>query len=257
MLQDAWLRLERVDADEVRDLQGWLTTDVSRLALDALRSARVRREAYVGPWLPEPIVAGRARAGGRGRCEAEDVSLALLVVLESLSANERIAFVLHDVFGYAFDEVAAALGPRRPRRASWRRGRARRSRRAGRASRPRPSSSATWSLAFGARRARGRHRRAAGDPAPGRRVHLRRRRRRDRGAQADRRRRPRRAADEGADGQGRAAGGASSSSTSTACRADEHRPPTASATVMSFTVDDGRIVAIDVQRNPEKLRRLP
>src|SRR3954471_15248425 len=57
VLQDAWLRLQRVDADEIRDLQGWLTTTVSRLALDTRRSARVRREAYVGPWLPEPIVA--------------------------------------------------------------------------------------------------------------------------------------------------------------------------------------------------------
>src|SRR4051794_31663453 len=107
VLQDAWLRLQRVDADEIRDLHGWLTTTVSRLALDALRSARVRREAYVGPWLPEPIV---EEPSAQERTEqAEDVSLALLVVLESLSANERIAFVLHDVFGYAFAEVAASL----------------------------------------------------------------------------------------------------------------------------------------------------
>src|SRR4051795_11442751 len=68
VLQDAWLRLQRVDADEIRDLQGWLTTTVSRLALDALRSARVRREAYVGPWLPEPIVEEPSPrpAGGAG-----------------------------------------------------------------------------------------------------------------------------------------------------------------------------------------------
>src|SRR4051812_47837916 len=108
VLQDAWLRLQRVDAEEIRDLQGWLTTVVSRLALDALRSARVRREAYVGPWLPEPVI---GEPGPEGRVEqAEEVSLALLVVLESLSASERIAFVLHDVFGYSFDEVSAALG---------------------------------------------------------------------------------------------------------------------------------------------------
>jgi len=109
VLQDAWLRLERIDADEVRDLQGWMTTTVSRLALDALRSARVRREAYVGPWLPEPIVEPEPGPEARTMDE-EDVSLALLVVLESLSANERFAFVLHDVFGYALDEVATALG---------------------------------------------------------------------------------------------------------------------------------------------------
>ena len=80
-----------------------------RLRTLAESGARVRREAYVGPWLPEPIV--QAAPGPEERTmQAEDVSLALLVVLESLSANERIAFVLHDVFGYAFDEVASALG---------------------------------------------------------------------------------------------------------------------------------------------------
>jgi RNA polymerase sigma-70 factor (ECF subfamily) len=109
VVQDAWLRLERVDADEIRDLQGWLTTTVSRLALDALGPARMRREAYVGPWLPEPIVESRRPSPEERAVQAEDVSLALLVVLESLSANERIAFVLHDIFGYAFDEVARSL----------------------------------------------------------------------------------------------------------------------------------------------------
>jgi RNA polymerase sigma-70 factor (ECF subfamily) len=108
VVQDAWLRLQRVDAEEIRDLEGWLVTTVSRLALDTLRSARVRREAYVGPWLPEPIVSEDAGPAERA-ARAEDVSMALLVVLESLSATERSAFVLHDVFGYSFDEVAAAL----------------------------------------------------------------------------------------------------------------------------------------------------
>jgi len=109
VLQDAWLRLERADADAIRDLEGCLITTVSRLGLDALKSARVRREAYVGPWLPEPIVSadpGPEEVALRG----DEVSLALLVVLESLSASERTAFVLHDVFGYSFDEVARALG---------------------------------------------------------------------------------------------------------------------------------------------------
>ncbi len=108
VLQEAWLRLERVEADELRDLEGWLITVVSRLALDALRSARVRREAYVGPWLPEPIV--REPGPEERAAQAEDVSLALLVVLESLSPTERTAFVMHDVFGYAFEEVATTLG---------------------------------------------------------------------------------------------------------------------------------------------------
>jgi RNA polymerase sigma-70 factor, ECF subfamily len=112
VVQDAWLRLQRVDPDELRDLRAWLSTTVSRLALDTLRSARVRREAYVGPWLPEPLVAaaGEAPDPAERAAAAESVSLALLVVLESLSASERVAFVLHDVFGYGFDQVAEVLG---------------------------------------------------------------------------------------------------------------------------------------------------
>ena len=108
VVQEAWLRLQRVDEDEIRDLGAWLTTAVSRLALDTLRSARVRREAYVGPWLPEPVVQEPGPAERAGI--AEDLSLALLVVLESLSASERAAFVLHDVFGYDFAQVAETLG---------------------------------------------------------------------------------------------------------------------------------------------------
>jgi RNA polymerase sigma-70 factor, ECF subfamily len=112
VVQDAWLRLQRVDSDDVRDLRAWLTTTVSRLALDTLRSARVRREAYVGPWLPEPLVdrAGEATDPAERAAVAETVGLALLVVLESLSASERVAFVLHDVFGYEFERVADVLG---------------------------------------------------------------------------------------------------------------------------------------------------
>jgi RNA polymerase sigma-70 factor (ECF subfamily) len=109
VVQDAWLRLQRVDADEIHDLEAWLVTTVSRLGLDALKSARRRREAYVGPWLPEPIVSTAPGPDAVAERDA-DVSLALLVVLESLSASERTAFVLHDVFGYSFDEVAATLG---------------------------------------------------------------------------------------------------------------------------------------------------
>ena len=110
VVQDAWLRLARTDADEIRDLPAWLTTTVSRLALDTLRSARVRRERYVGPWLPEPLL-GDAGADPADRVTLdESVGMALLVVLESLSAAERVAFVLHDVFGYGFDHVADVLG---------------------------------------------------------------------------------------------------------------------------------------------------
>lgn len=112
VVQDAWLRLLRTDRAEIRDLRAWLTTVVSRLALDALTSARARRERYIGPWLPEPVVdTGRADADPASRVDLdESVSMALLVVLEALSPAERSAFLLHDVFGYSFPEVANVVG---------------------------------------------------------------------------------------------------------------------------------------------------
>ncbi len=108
LVQEAWLRLERADRSEIRDLRAWLTTVISRLALDALTSARARRERYVGPWLPEPLVqeADESSDPAQRSDLDEDVSMAMLIVLESLSPAERSAFLLHDVFGYAFDEVA-------------------------------------------------------------------------------------------------------------------------------------------------------
>jgi RNA polymerase sigma-70 factor (ECF subfamily) len=108
LVQEAWLRLSRTDRTEIRDLRAWLTTVISRLALDALTSARARRELYVGPWLPEPLVENAADTEDPARRTDldEDVSMALLIVLESLSPAERSAFLLHDVFGYSFEEVA-------------------------------------------------------------------------------------------------------------------------------------------------------
>jgi RNA polymerase sigma-70 factor, ECF subfamily len=108
LVQEAWLRLARADRAEIRDLRAWLTTVISRLAIDALTSARARRERYVGPWLPEPLVQdGQDGSDPAVRTDLdEDVSLAMLVVLESLSPAERSAFLLHDVFGYSFEEVA-------------------------------------------------------------------------------------------------------------------------------------------------------
>ena len=107
VVQDAWLRLQRTDADEIRDLRAWLTTVVGRLALDALGSARRRREQYVGPWLPEPLV--EDDPADRVTLD-ESVTTALLVVLEQLSPAERTAFVLHDVFGLSFPDVAEVVG---------------------------------------------------------------------------------------------------------------------------------------------------
>ena len=107
VVQEAWLRLERVDAETIDNLDGWLTTVVARLALDRLRSARARRETYVGPWLPEPIASDDP--ADRVTVD-ESVSYALLTVLEQLSPAERTAFVLHDVFDVPFDEVADVVG---------------------------------------------------------------------------------------------------------------------------------------------------
>jgi RNA polymerase sigma-70 factor, ECF subfamily len=120
-VQEAWLRLDRAaDREAIRDLGAWLTTTVSRIALDSLGSARARRERQTGPWLPEPVVenlsAGIAAGGDAGADPAdrvtldESVSMALLVVLETLSPAERTAFVLHDVFGLPFDEIAGIVG---------------------------------------------------------------------------------------------------------------------------------------------------
>jgi RNA polymerase sigma-70 factor (ECF subfamily) len=112
VVQQAWLRLERAKRHEIRNLRGWLTTVVARLAIDALTSARARREHYVGTWLPEPLVG----TGGEDEDLAdritldESVSMALLVVLESLTPAERSAFLLHDVFGYSFEQVADIVG---------------------------------------------------------------------------------------------------------------------------------------------------
>jgi RNA polymerase sigma-70 factor, ECF subfamily len=110
VVQEAWLRLERTGADSIADLDAWLTTVVGRLALDSLRSARSRREAYVGPWLPEPVASSPAGDPADRVTLDESVSYALLAVLEQLSPAERTAFVLHDVFDVPFGEVAAVVG---------------------------------------------------------------------------------------------------------------------------------------------------
>lgn len=112
VVQDAWLRLLATDRTEIRNLRAWLTTVVSRLALDALTSARARRERYVGPWLPEPVVDAEAPSGDpASRVDLdESISMAMLIVLEALSPAERSAFLLHDVFGYSFSEVSGIVG---------------------------------------------------------------------------------------------------------------------------------------------------
>jgi RNA polymerase sigma-70 factor (ECF subfamily) len=106
-VQETWLRLSRSDADAVENLGGWLTTVVARVCLNMLRARRSRREQPLDPRLPEPIV---DRADGTDpeheALLADSVGLALLVVLETLTPPERLAFVLHDMFAVPFDEIA-------------------------------------------------------------------------------------------------------------------------------------------------------
>jgi len=142
VVQDAYLRWARVDASCVESPRAYLTTIVTRLAIDRLRSARARRETYKGPWLPEPILVeeadsghvpaglgdpfgsidavgaggptaleGTAREGGE---LADSLSLAFLVLLEELAPSERAAFLLRDVFVYEYDEIAECLGRSEP-----------------------------------------------------------------------------------------------------------------------------------------------
>ncbi|WP_211357054.1 RNA polymerase sigma factor SigJ [Nocardioides rubriscoriae] len=111
VVADCWLRLVAAhEREPVRDVLGWATVAVSRAAIDVLRSARVRREAYVGPWLPEPVVR-HAGPDPADRVTLDDtVRYALLVVLEQLTPAERTAWVLHDLFEMPFDDVARAVG---------------------------------------------------------------------------------------------------------------------------------------------------
>jgi RNA polymerase sigma-70 factor (ECF subfamily) len=114
VVQEAWIKWNRADRADIRDAHAWLSTVTIRLALDALRSARSRREVYVGPWLPEPILPDdtRAFAADASAAHAEiasDLSLALLFVLERLSPEERAAFLLHDAFDCDYATIAAML----------------------------------------------------------------------------------------------------------------------------------------------------
>lgn len=109
-VQESWMRLERVDPGTVEDLRGWLTTVVGRICLDILRTRRSRPVDYLGTWLPEPLVVEASDSGPEQQAMlADSVGLALLVVLENLNPSERLAFVLHDVFGMPFDEIGHVI----------------------------------------------------------------------------------------------------------------------------------------------------
>lgn len=102
VVQDAWLRWQGADRAAIAEPEAYLRRIVTRLSLDILKSARHRRETYIGPWLPDPIVEEEEAV--------DDVTLPLMLALERLSPLERAAFLLHDVFGLGFEEIAASIG---------------------------------------------------------------------------------------------------------------------------------------------------
>ena len=114
ILQDAWLRWQAADRDSVRDPAAYLAKVVTNLSIKHLTSARARRETYVGAWLPEPVLTGRAEFDALGPleivAERESVSFALLLLLERLTPAERAAYVLHEAFAYSHREVADLIG---------------------------------------------------------------------------------------------------------------------------------------------------
>ncbi len=109
VLQESYLRWAEVDLDTVRDTKSYLAQLVTRQSLNALRAQARRREEYVGPWLPEPLLVDTQDAGA-DVVLAESVSMAMMVVLESLTPDERAVFVLREVFGFGHDDIAAAVG---------------------------------------------------------------------------------------------------------------------------------------------------
>jgi RNA polymerase sigma-70 factor (ECF subfamily) len=110
-VQEAWLRLNRTDADAIRNLEGWLTTVVGRVCLDMLRSRKARREEPLDADVVEPVAQNERVVNPEEEALlADSVGLALLVVLDTLAPAERVAFVLHDVFDVSFDEIASIVG---------------------------------------------------------------------------------------------------------------------------------------------------
>ncbi len=114
VVQETWLRWAKTDMSTIDNPAAWLTRAASRLAIDALRKAKARREAYIGPWLPEPEVTPFETEGDTDAERAERVSLGFLHVLERLSPDERAAFILHDAFDCDYGEIAIALNKTEP-----------------------------------------------------------------------------------------------------------------------------------------------
>lgn len=110
VLQDAYLRWHGADRDAVRSAEAWLTATVTRLAIDRLRHAKVERDSYVGPWLPEPLCTADMQTPELAAELDSDMSIAFLALLEALAPDERAAFVLHDIFDDDYADIAETLG---------------------------------------------------------------------------------------------------------------------------------------------------
>lgn len=114
VVQDAYLRWHRASPQDIRSAEAWLVTVVTRLSIDRLRQAKVERESYLGPWLPEPLVEDQAPPADAASELASSLAVAFLVVLERLAPEERAAFLLHEVFESGYDEIAQILGKSEP-----------------------------------------------------------------------------------------------------------------------------------------------
>lgn len=109
MVQDAYLRWHKASAERITTPEAWLVTTLTRLCIDRLRAVRTEREAYIGPWLPEPVIPEAAPADAQAEL-ASDLSIAFLALLERLAPEERAAFLLHEVFDSDYSDVARILG---------------------------------------------------------------------------------------------------------------------------------------------------
>lgn len=110
VVQDAWLRWQQADRAAIRDAEAWLVTATTRLGIDRLRAVRTEREAYTGPWLPEPLTVDESPTPESGLELAQQVSLAFLSLLERLGPEERAAFLLKEVFDYDYAQIAELIG---------------------------------------------------------------------------------------------------------------------------------------------------
>ena len=110
VVQDAYVRWHKADREAIRNVEAWLVTTATRLAIDRLRAVKVERDAYVGPWLPEPLMITEPPSPDRSAELASDLSVAFLVMLERLGPEERAAFLLHEVFDREYAEIATLLG---------------------------------------------------------------------------------------------------------------------------------------------------